>query len=115
MRKHKKKIMEKMEKWSNYQGPKSDLKLGTIIEIFFYVKFGIFWFWGIDNLQKKFGSSISKFMDFFLMSNFCYSLALTQTKKMTSKSWTLEKNPQFFRQIHQIFVASCQYPKPQPY
>ena len=66
----KKKIMEKMEKWSNYQGPKSDLKLGTIIEIFFYVKFGIFWFWGIDNLQKKFGSFIL-FVNFSLLSNFC--------------------------------------------
>ena len=30
-----------------------------------------FMFLGIDNLQQKFGGSISKIVDFFLMSNFC--------------------------------------------
>ena len=34
-------------------------------------KFGVLWFLGIANLQKKFGDSISKIVDFFLMSNFC--------------------------------------------
>ena len=34
-------------------------------------KFGVLGFLGIVNLQKKFGGSISKIVDFSLMSNFC--------------------------------------------
>ena len=34
-------------------------------------KFGVLGFLCIDNLQQKFGGSISKIVDFFLMSNFC--------------------------------------------
>ena len=52
MRKHKKKIMEKMEKWSNYQGPKSDLKLGTTIEILLFQIWYILVF-GYWQLAKK--------------------------------------------------------------
>ena len=37
----------------------------------FTTKFGVLGFLGIANLQKKFGDSISKIVDFFIMSNFC--------------------------------------------
>ena len=37
----------------------------------FATKFGVLGFLGIANLQKKFGDSISKIVDFFIMSNFC--------------------------------------------
>ena len=33
-------------------------------------KFGVLGFLYIDNLQQKFGGSISKIVDFFIMSNF---------------------------------------------
>ena len=34
---------------------------------------------------------------------------------MPTKSLTLQKNPQFLRWCHEIFCASCLYPKPQAY
>ena len=34
-------------------------------------KIGMVGVLGIGNLPQKFGASISKFVDFFLMSNFC--------------------------------------------
>ena len=81
----------------------------------FATKFGVLGFLGIANLQKKFGDSISKIVDFFLMSNFCQSQFCFLRRVITSKSQTSEKNPQFLRQSHQIFFASCQYPKTQVY
>ena len=113
--KKQKKITSKNLQMIISQRTKVKLKIRHLNDIFFSFKFGIIGFWGIKNLQKKFGDFILKFVDFSLLSNFCQSLALTKTKKLTSKSWTLEKNPQILRQMHQTFVASCQYPKPQPY
>ena len=53
-------------------------------------KFGMLGFLGIENLQQKFGGSISKIVDFFLMSNFCKSLLLfTQLIKSLSKDQSL--------------------------
>ena len=37
----------------------------------FYSKFDVLEFLDIDNLHKKFGSDISKIVDFFLLSKFC--------------------------------------------
>ena len=39
----------------------------------FYSKFNVLEFLYIDNLHKKFGSDISKIVDFFLLSNFWWS------------------------------------------
>ena len=39
----------------------------------FYSKFNVLEFFDIDNLHKKFGSDISKIVDFFLLSNFWWS------------------------------------------
>ena len=78
-------------------------------------KFGVLWFLGIANLQKEFGDSISKIVDFFVMSNFCQSQFCFFSRVISSKSQTSEKNPQFLRQSHQIFFASCQYLKTQVY
>ena len=44
---------------------------GTVNNKFFYFKFDILGFLAIGNLQKKFRGSISKIVDFSLMSNFC--------------------------------------------
>ena len=53
------------------KGTKVRLKTRHLNDIFFSFKFDIFGFWDIDNLQKKFGSFILKFVDFSLLSNFC--------------------------------------------
>ena len=39
----------------------------------FYSKFNVLEFFDIDNLHKKFGSDISKIVDFFLLPNFWWS------------------------------------------
>ena len=84
----------------------------------FCFKISILEFLGIDNLHKKFGDDISKLVDFIVLSNFWWSfLHFLKNKKrgkkevMTTKSYTLEKNPQFSRYHLQIFCASCLHPK----
>ena len=52
---------------------KFQLKIRHLNDSFFF-KFDIREFLGIDNLQKKFGGSNSKIVDFSLISNFCQLL-----------------------------------------
>ena len=81
----------------------------------FCSKIGMLRFLGIENLHKEFGVDILKIVDFFLMSNFWSSFLFIfyslKNKEMTTKSKTIQKNPQFLRYHLQIFCASFLYTK----
>ena len=66
-----KKITSKNLQMIISQRTKVKLKIRHLNDIFFSFKFGIIGFWGMDNLQKKFGDFILKFVDFSMLSNFC--------------------------------------------
>ena len=76
-------------------------------------KFGMLGVLGIGNLHKKFCSSISKIVDFFLMSNFCQSLFCFLFRVIISKSQTLKKIHNFGDRATKFFVhfLNSQNPK----
>ena len=51
----------------------------------FYSKFNVLEFFDIENLHKKFGSDISKIVDFFLLSNFWWSFLCFSMESKTEK------------------------------
>ena len=68
-------LIRKMQKntgWKEKNGPPhTKVNFSYNKRLNLTTKFGVLGFLGIVNLQKKFGGSISKIVDFSLMSNFC--------------------------------------------